>query len=94
MAPTYGKRLTIGDTRTHRANRDTVAYTRGLQNLPSEAIEKLINVREAAGYLWRGARCQACGYLHENQMTCPSGDRPPATGYFSESSINGAGKLH
>ena len=65
----------------------------GSKNLPAEAIEKLINVREAAGYLGEGARCQACGYLHETQMTCPSGDRPPAKGYFSESSTNGTNKI-
>src|ERR1700682_157167 len=29
----------------------------GSKNLPAEAIEKLINVREAAGYLGEGARC-------------------------------------
>jgi len=37
----------------------------GSKNLPAAAIEKLINVREAAGYLGEGARCQACGYLHD-----------------------------
>src|SRR6266852_3799340 len=58
----------------------------GSKNLPAEAIEKLINVREAAGYLGEGARCQACGYLHETQMTCPSGDRPPAARYYEKSS--------
>src|SRR5438128_8444817 len=40
----------------------------GSKNLPAEAIEKLINVREAAGYLGEGARCQACGYLHDTGM--------------------------
>ena len=49
----------------------------------ADAIEKLINVREAAGYLGESARCQACGYLHETQLSCPSGDRPPPN-YFSE----------
>src|SRR4026208_1185250 len=37
----------------------------GSKNLPVDAIEKLINVREAAGYLGESARCQACGYLHD-----------------------------
>jgi L-fuculose-phosphate aldolase len=37
----------------------------GSRNLPADAIEKLINVREAAGYLGESARGQACGYLQE-----------------------------
>src|SRR5919202_3406880 len=37
----------------------------GSRNLPADAIEKLINVREAAGYLGESARGQACGYLRE-----------------------------
>src|SRR5437016_4968540 len=65
----------------------------GSKNLPPDAIEKLINVREAAGYLGEGARCQACGYLHETQMTCPSGDRPMAEGYRAPASVNGAGRI-
>jgi L-fuculose-phosphate aldolase len=36
----------------------------GSKNLPADAIEKLINVREAAGYLGESARGQACGYLN------------------------------
>lgn len=53
----------------------------GSRNLPAEAIEKLINVREAAGYLGESARCQACGYLHETRLTCPTGDRPKIANY-------------
>ena len=64
----------------------------GSRNLPPDAIEKLINVREAAGYLDEGARCQACGYLHETSLACPSGDRPAARS-SSYSSANGAGKV-
>ncbi len=64
----------------------------GSRNLPADAIEKLINVREAAGYLDEGARCQACGYLHETRLACPTGDRPAATtpGRFE---ANGSGKI-
>ena len=64
----------------------------GSKNLPPDAIEKLINVREAAGYLGEGARCQACGYLHETQLACPSGDRPAVDNY-SKASANGSGKI-
>src|SRR5947209_8881844 len=51
------------------------------RSLPPDAIEKLINVREAAGYLDERARCQSCGYLHETQVVCPADERdaPPAT---------------
>src|SRR5919206_1829726 len=37
----------------------------GSKNLPADAIEKLINVREAAGYLGESARSQTCAYLRE-----------------------------
>ncbi|HEX8709858.1 MAG TPA: class II aldolase/adducin family protein [Pyrinomonadaceae bacterium] len=69
----------------------------GSKNLPVDAIEKLINVREAAGYLGESARCQACGYLHETQLSCPAGEpgaqaqRRGAGG--SQGSPNGAGKI-
>lgn len=42
----------------------------GANDLPADAIEKLINIREKAGYLNESARCQACGYLHETGITC------------------------
>jgi L-fuculose-phosphate aldolase len=65
----------------------------GSRNLPADAIEKLINVREAAGYLGESARCQACGYLHETQLACPSGDRPQPVSRYQDTSTNGAGKI-
>jgi hypothetical protein len=60
--------------------------------LPPDAIEKLINVREAAGYLGEDARCQACGYLHQTPLACPSGDRPRSTGRYADAA-NGTGKI-
>lgn len=63
----------------------------GSRNLSPDAIEKLINVRESAGYLDQSARCQACGYLHETNLACPTGDRPRAPSYSS--SANGTGKV-
>src|SRR5215211_6298015 len=42
----------------------------GAVDLPKDAIEKLINIREKAGYLTEDARCQACGYLHETEVQC------------------------
>ena len=64
----------------------------GSRNLPADAIEKLINVREAAGYLNKAARCQACGYLHETRLTCPTGERTVLDNQVKAAS-NGAGKI-
>jgi L-fuculose-phosphate aldolase len=64
----------------------------GSRNLPPDAIEKLINVREAAGYLDEGARCQACGYLHETRLACATTERPPVTASV-KAATNGAGKI-
>src|SRR5918992_6366213 len=50
----------------------------GARNLPPDSIEKLIDVRERAGYLDERARCQSCGYLHETRVTCPTGERDVA----------------
>ena len=65
----------------------------GSKNLPADAIEKLINVRESAGYLDEGARCQSCGYLHETRMTCPTGAPAQAPKATARASANGAGKI-
>jgi L-fuculose-phosphate aldolase len=67
----------------------------GSRNLPADAIEKLINVRERAGYLDEGARCQACGYLHETQLTCPTANAGLASmsNGAAQASTNGAGKI-
>ncbi len=42
----------------------------GANDLPADAIEKLVNIREKAGYLTEAARCQACGYLHDTGIAC------------------------
>ena len=42
----------------------------GANDLPQDAIEKLVKIREKAGYLKENARCQACGYLHETNIAC------------------------
>jgi L-fuculose-phosphate aldolase len=48
----------------------------GANNLPADAIEKLIYIREKAGYLTEDARCQACGYLEDTEITCGSTGQP------------------
>jgi L-fuculose-phosphate aldolase len=52
----------------------------GARDLPADAIEKLINVREKAGYLPETARCQSCGYLEENGIGCASESNGSANG--------------
>ncbi len=42
----------------------------GANDLPEGAVEKLIEIREKAGFLGPNARCQACGYLHESGIVC------------------------
>ncbi|MEZ5428402.1 MAG: class II aldolase/adducin family protein [Pyrinomonadaceae bacterium] len=59
------------ETLEHTARIAILARALGrANNLPPAAIEKLINIREKAGYLTESARCQACGYLHEAEITC------------------------
>jgi L-fuculose-phosphate aldolase len=66
----------------------------GALNLPPDSIEKLIHIRERAGYLDERARCQACGYLHETSVTCATGDRPaPPQPAAPRAATNGAGKI-
>ncbi len=66
----------------------------GASNLPPDAIEKLIHVREKAGYLDERARCQSCGYLHETRITCATGDGVGTMGGDApRAATNGAGKI-
>jgi L-fuculose-phosphate aldolase len=51
------------------------------RELPPDAIEKLLDVRERSGYMQPEARsCQACGYLQGHAQTCAAGSaaRPRA----------------
>jgi L-fuculose-phosphate aldolase len=48
----------------------------GANDLPADAIEKLINIREKAGYLTDSARCQSCGYLHDSGIICACDETP------------------
>ncbi len=71
----YGKDLWQAfdrlETLEHTAKIAILAKTLGGANdLPKDAIEKLINIREKAGYLTESARCQACGYLEETGINC------------------------
>jgi L-fuculose-phosphate aldolase len=68
------------------------------QNISSSDIEKLINVRERAGYLDAGARCQACGYLSEANIVCELDENgrqmnPGETNVHSLNGQNGAGTI-
>ncbi len=52
----------------------------GANDLPADAIEKLVRIREKAGYLTESARCQACGYLHETGIACEMDVKYPTQG--------------
>ncbi len=74
-AVAYGKDLWEAwdrmETLEHTAKIAILARALGnVNDLPKEAIEKLIHIREKAGYLTESARCQSCGYLHETSITC------------------------
>jgi hypothetical protein len=63
------------ETLEHTAKIAILAKTLGGANdLPKDAISKLINIREKAGYLPESARCQSCGYLEETGTACASNE--------------------
>ncbi|HKS41367.1 MAG TPA: class II aldolase/adducin family protein [Blastocatellia bacterium] len=67
----YGKMETL----EHFAKITLIARIVGRPHeLPAAAIEKLLDVRERAGYMPAEARnCQACGYLQGHASTCAVG---------------------
>lgn len=74
-AVAYGKDLWEAwdrmETLEHTAKISILSRALGkTNNLPPDAIEKLIHIREKAGYLDESARCQSCGYLQETNITC------------------------
>src|ERR1044072_1096714 len=78
-AVTYGPDLEMAyarmETLEHFAKITLVAQIVGRpRELPAAAIEKLLDVRERAGYMPAEARsCQACGYLQGHASTCAVG---------------------
>ncbi|HZH33297.1 MAG TPA: class II aldolase/adducin family protein [Pyrinomonadaceae bacterium] len=77
------------ETLEHTAKIAILARTLGgARDLPADAIEKLINIREKAGYLTAEARCQACGYLDEAGISC--GHEIDSQNLVSKAPTNGA----
>ena len=87
-AVAYGSDLEMAyarmETLEHFAKITLIARIVGRpRELPPEAIEKLLDVRERAGYMPAEARsCQACGYLQGHAQTCAIGS---ATRSYSSS---------
>jgi L-fuculose-phosphate aldolase len=78
-AVAYGPDLQVAydrmETLEHFAKITLVARLVGRpRELPADAIEKLLDVRERAGYMPAESRgCQACGYLKGHSSTCAVG---------------------
>jgi L-fuculose-phosphate aldolase len=81
-AVTYGADLEMAyarmETLEHFAKITLIARIVGRpRELPPGAIEKLLDVRERAGYMPPEARsCQACGYLQGHAQSCAAGSAP------------------
>lgn len=65
----------------------------GARDLPPDSIEKLIDIRERAGYLDERGRCQACGYLHDTQVVCSTGERDSVPTRRASNGANANGKI-
>lgn len=77
------------ETLEHTARIAILAKTLGgAIDLPADAIEKLVRIREKAGYLTTSARCQACGYLHDANIACELDVTYPASGDSKGPSIS------
>ena len=73
------------ETLEHTAKIAILAKTLGgAKDLPIDAISKLVDIREKAGYLTAAARCQSCGYLDDANITCEldgvSANKPNSNG--------------
>jgi len=66
----------------------------GARKLPPDSVEKLIEIRERAGYLDERGRCQSCGYLEETRVVCGmEGDAGPRQPGAKPAPANGSGKI-
>lgn len=93
----YGKDLWQAfdrlETLEHTAKIAILAKTLGgANNLSKDSIEKLVNIREKAGYLPEKARCQSCGYLEDSGISCEN-DLQKALGARIKNSNGADGKI-
>jgi L-fuculose-phosphate aldolase len=65
----------------------------GARDLPPDSIEKLIEIRERAGYLDERGRCQSCGYLHDTRVVCSTGERDAAPARRASNGASSNGKI-
>lgn len=97
-AVTYGATLWQAfdrmETLEHTARITILARTLGGGRvLPADAIEKLVNVREAAGYLGEQGRCQSCGYLKDTGITCSIHEGSTTNALRPQEVASGNGKI-
>lgn len=92
-AVAYGPDLELAfarmETLEHFAKITLVARMVGRPHeLPPEAIEKLLDVRERAGYMGSGARgCQACGFSQGHSSTCAVGSATRSYGSNGDETV-------
>lgn len=77
------------ETLEHTAKIVMLARSLGeAQSLSGENIEKLVNIREKAGYLTKAARCQSCGYLGETGIVCQTENKTNGHGNGSNIALS------